>query len=105
MPTRDVVVGSRIGLHGRPAAVVVRTAAAQPVTIRIGMGGRLPVDASSIIAVLALGAHGGDTVTISAEGEGAEAALDAVAGVLAEDLDAEPAAEPNTEPNTEPAGA
>lgn len=91
MASRDVVVGSRIGLHGRPAAIVVKTAAAQGVTIKISTGERPPVDATSIIAVLALGAHGGDTVTISADGEGAEAALDALAEVLAKDLDAEPA--------------
>jgi len=89
MATRDIVVGSRIGLHGRPAAIVVKTAAAQPVRIRIGTATRPPVDASSIIAVLALGAHGGDTVTIEADGEGAEAALDALAEVIARDLDAE----------------
>ncbi|HWM05715.1 MAG TPA: HPr family phosphocarrier protein [Actinophytocola sp.] len=91
MPTREVVVGSRIGLHGRPAAIVVRTAAAQPVKVRISTGERPPVDASSIIAVLALGARGGDTVTIEADGDGAEAVLDAMAEVLAKDLDAEPA--------------
>ncbi len=88
MPTRDVVVGSRIGLHGRPAAIVVRTAAAQPVRVRISTGQRPPVDASSIIAVLALGAHGGDTVTVTADGDGADAALDAMVAVLAKDLDA-----------------
>ena len=89
MATRDVVIGSRIGLHGRPAALVVRTAAAQPVKIKIGKGDAAPVDASSIIAVLALGAHGGDTVTISADGEGADAALEVLAELLARDLDAE----------------
>lgn len=88
MPTRDVVVGSRIGLHGRPAAIVVKTAQAQPVTVRISVGERPPVDARSIIAVLSLGAHGGDTVTIEASGDGAEDALDAMADVLAKDLDA-----------------
>jgi phosphotransferase system HPr (HPr) family protein len=88
MPTRDVVVGSRIGLHGRPAAIVVKTAQAQPVTVRIGTGEKPPVDARSIIAVLSLGAHGGDTVTISADGDGADAALTAMAEVLEKDLDA-----------------
>jgi len=88
MPSRDVVVGSRIGLHGRPAAIVVKTAQAQSVTVRISVGDRPPVDASSIIAVLSLGAHGGDTVTIEASGDGAEDALDAMADVLAKDLDA-----------------
>jgi len=88
MPARDVVVGSRIGLHGRPAAIVVKTAQAQQVTVKISIGEKPPVDARSIIAVLALGAHGGDTVTIEADGEGADAALDAMAEVLAKDLDA-----------------
>jgi phosphotransferase system HPr (HPr) family protein len=88
MPTRDVVVGSRIGLHGRPAAIVVKTAQAQPVTVRISIGEKAPVDARSIIAVLALGAHGGDTVTIEASGDGADEALTAMAEVLEKDLDA-----------------
>jgi phosphocarrier protein HPr len=88
MPARDVVVGSRIGLHGRPAAIVVKTAQQQQVTVRISMAEKPPVDARSIIAVLALGAHGGDTVTIEADGEGADVALDAMAAVLEKDLDA-----------------
>jgi phosphocarrier protein HPr len=87
MPAREVVVGSRIGLHGRPAAIVVKTAQAQPVTVRISIAEKPPVDARSIISVLSLGAHGGDTVTISADGEGADAALDAMAEILAKDLD------------------
>ena len=91
MPSREIVIGSRIGLHGRPAAMVVRTAAAQPVTIRISKEGGKPVDASSILAVLALGARGGDTVTIEADGEGADAALDSLAELLVRDLDAETA--------------
>ncbi|EHR51774.1 phosphotransferase system HPr (HPr) family protein [Saccharomonospora marina XMU15] len=89
MPSRDVVVGSRIGLHGRPAAIVARTAAAQPVPVRIRVGQRPAVNAASVISVLALGATGGDTVTIEAEGEGAEQALDTMAALLAQDLDAE----------------
>jgi len=88
MPTRDVVVGSRIGLHGRPAAIVVKTAQAQAVTVKIATGEKAAVDARSIIAVLSLGAHGGDTVTISADGDGADVALAAMAEVLEQDLDA-----------------
>jgi phosphotransferase system HPr (HPr) family protein len=66
---------------------VVKTAQAQPVTVRISIAEKPPVDARSIISVLSLGAHGGDTVTISADGEGADAALDAMAEILAKDLD------------------
>jgi phosphotransferase system HPr (HPr) family protein len=88
MPSRDVVIGARIGLHGRPAALLVRTAAAQPVPVRIGKGGRV-VDAASILAVLALGARGGDTVTLEADGDGADEALTAIAELLVRDLDAD----------------
>ncbi len=89
MPAREVVVGSRIGLHGRPAKIVVQTAMAQKVTVRMSVPDKPPVDARSILAVLSLGAHGGDTVTIEADGDGADAALDAMAAVLAKDLDAD----------------
>jgi phosphocarrier protein HPr len=90
MPSREVVIGSRIGLHGRPAAMLVKTAAEQPVPVKISLAGRT-VDAGSILAVLALGAKGGDTVTVQADGDGADAALDAVAALLVRDLDAETA--------------
>lgn len=84
--TREVVVGSRVGLHARPAATVVKTATAQDVVVRLAKGGD-PVDARSLLSVLALGAEHGDTVTVSAEGEGAQAAVDAVADLVASDLD------------------
>ena len=90
MPSRQVVIGSRIGLHGRPAAMVVRTAAEQPVPIMISKDGA-PVNADSILSVLGLGARGGDVVTIAAEGDGADAALDTLAALLVRDLDAESA--------------
>lgn len=83
------MVGSRIGLHGRPAKIVVETAQAQRVTVRIAVRDKPPVDARSILAVLSLGARGGDTVTIEADGDGADAALDAMAAILAKDLDAD----------------
>lgn len=88
MPARDVVVGSRIGLHGRPAATVVKTAQTLGIPLRISKGDKAPVDATSIIAVLSLSAKGGETVTIEASGDGADAALDTMATLLAKDLDA-----------------
>jgi phosphocarrier protein HPr len=89
MPTREVILASRIGLHGRPAALLVRTAAAQPVPIRISRAGANPVDATSILAVLSLGARHGDPLTIEATGDGADSALDVIAALLIRDLDAE----------------
>jgi phosphocarrier protein HPr len=90
MAQRTVIVGSRVGLHARPAALFVKAVAAQPVKITIRKGDGAPVDARSILRVLALGARNGDTVVLEAEGEGADEALEAVAIVVAEDHD-EPA--------------
>jgi phosphocarrier protein HPr len=87
MAQREVIVGSRIGLHARPAAMFVRVATEQPVKITIRKGDGPPVDARSILRVLALGAKNGDTVVLEADGDGAEQALEAVATVVAEDHD------------------
>jgi phosphocarrier protein HPr len=87
MAQREVIVGSRIGLHARPAALFVKTATGQPVRITIRKGDGAPVDARSILRVLALGAKNGDTVTLEADGDGADEALEAVAIVVAEDHD------------------
>jgi len=58
-----------------------------PVTIELGDSG--PLDASSILTIMSLGATNGDVVTLRAEGEGAEEALAELAGLLETDLDAE----------------
>jgi phosphocarrier protein HPr len=83
---RDVVVGSRVGLHARPAALVAQAAAAQPVVVRIAKDGD-PVDARSLLSLIALGAKHGDTVTLHAEGDGADAAVGALAALITQDLD------------------
>ncbi len=88
MPERRVVVGSKVGLHARPAALFVQAAARQPVKVTIAKVGRSPVDARSILAVLALDVRGGEEVILAAEGEEAEAALDDLAAVVAADHDA-----------------
>jgi phosphocarrier protein HPr len=88
VPERTVVIASRVGLHARPAAVFVKAAAAQPVGVTIRKDDGLPVDATSILAVMTLGAEQGDEVTITAEGDGAEEALAALAALLETDLDA-----------------
>ena len=89
MPERRVVVGSKVGLHARPAALFVQAAAKQPVKVTISKDGRDPVDARSILAVLALDVRGGEEVVLAtADDEGAEAALDELATVVATDHDA-----------------
>jgi phosphocarrier protein len=88
MPERRVTVASKVGLHARPAALVAKAAAAQPVAVSIAKTGGAPVPAGSVLNLMTLGAGHGDEVVIAAEGEGAQAAVDAIAELVASDLDA-----------------
>ena len=76
-----VVLPPGVALHARPAGVFVKTAMrfAARITVR---NGEKQADAKSILAVLALGATGGTTLHLHAEGDDASAALQALAGSL-----------------------
>lgn len=92
MAERTATIASRVGLHARPASLFAEAAAAQPVEVTIGRKGDPAddaLDATSMLALMSLGASHGDTVVLRAEGEGAEAALDELVKVLETDLDAE----------------
>lgn len=84
MSTREAVVAATEGLHARPAATFVQAAKKCGVPVQISKGDKGPVPATSMLSVLGLGAHCGDTVVLSAEGEGAEEALDRLVAVLTE---------------------
>jgi phosphocarrier protein HPr len=66
-----------VALHARPAATFVKTALRFRSRVTVGLDGKV-ADAKSILAVLALGATGGTLLRLSAEGEDAPAALDAL---------------------------
>ncbi|WP_205326407.1 HPr family phosphocarrier protein [Glycomyces sp. YM15] len=87
MPERRVVIASNVGLHARPAKLFAKLAADQPAKVTIAKEGQEPVDARSLLMILTLDAKGGDEVVLSAEGEGAEASLDALATELQTDRD------------------
>jgi len=76
-----VALPSAVALHARPAANFVKTAMRFRSRVTIGVNGKT-ADAKSILAVLALGATGGTTLRLSAEGEDAPAALDALAACI-----------------------
>ncbi|GMA39775.1 HPr family phosphocarrier protein [Mobilicoccus caccae] len=89
MATRQVSIASSVGLHARPAALFVQEATATGLPVTIAKEGADPVDARSILAVMALGAKHGEQVTLEADGDGADAALDKLVALLSRDLDAE----------------
>jgi phosphocarrier protein len=88
MPQLTVTVGSRAGLHARPASLFVQAAARQPVPVRIAKPHGDPVDARSILLVLGLDVRSGDQVVLSADGEGADSVLAELATLVVQDLDA-----------------
>ena len=87
-----VTVGSSVGLHARPAALFVQAASKQPVPVTISKDGGDPVDARSILSVIALDARGGDEVVLRADGARADEALRELSELVAADHDSEPAA-------------
>lgn len=88
MAHRTVTIASSVGLHARPASLFVEQASASGLDVEIGRPGEDPVDATSILGVMALGAKHGEEVVLTAEGEGAEEALDGLVELLSTDLDA-----------------
>jgi phosphocarrier protein len=87
--TRTVRIGSSHGLHARPAKLFAQAAKEAGIPVTIAKDSGAPVNAASILGVIALGIEQGDYVTLTADGDGAEATLDSLADVLSTDHDAE----------------
>jgi phosphotransferase system HPr (HPr) family protein len=77
MTSIDVRIQDESGLHARPAATFVELANRFESRVEITnvSRGKGPVNAKSIISVLALGVRRGDDVRIAAEGDDAESAV------------------------------
>jgi phosphocarrier protein HPr len=86
---RQVTIGSKVGLHARPASLFAKAVKNAGVPVKIAKNGQPPVNAASLLSLLTLGAEFGEQVTLSAEGEGADAALDELAAMLGRELDAD----------------
>lgn len=62
------VLTDPMGIHARPAGLLVKEASQFASTIKLA-GNNKEVDAKRIMAVMSLGAKAGDTVRVIAEGE------------------------------------
>lgn len=85
MPERVVRVVPEAGLHARPASKFVETANRYESRVRVGPAAADAdglVDAASMLAVTGLAVDHGEEVRLVAEGDDADAALDALAEVL-----------------------
>ncbi|CUA94806.1 HPr family phosphocarrier protein [Thiomonas bhubaneswarensis] len=77
MPQRTIQVSNKLGLHARASAKLTKLAGQFSCDIFISKGSRR-VNAKSIMGVMMLAAGIGSTVTVDAEGDQADIALDAV---------------------------
>lgn len=83
MIERSVQIANRNGLHARPAAEIVKTAAKFKSEITI-VRDDLEVNGKSIMGVMMLAAEFGATLTIRAHGPDAQQAVDAIAELIAQ---------------------
>ena len=81
MPSRAVEVRNERGLHARASAKFVTIASQIDAAIEVEKDGN-KVCGTSIMGLMMLGAAKGDTIVISANGDGAEAAVDALAALV-----------------------
>ena len=84
----SVVIANKVGLHARPARLLVQTAAQYQAKVQVLRGDRM-ANAKSIVGVLKLGAVLGDTLILQAEGDDAEQAIHALAELVQRKFDEE----------------
>ena len=78
---RSVLIVNQRGLHARASMAFVTLATSQPVELTVEKDGS-SASGVSILDLMMLGAAKGDTITISAEGDGAEDAVQALAELV-----------------------
>ena len=87
MASKTVTVGSAVGLHARPAAIIAEAAGEYDDDILLSVEGNDEgVDAASPLLIMTLGAEKGATVTVTSDDEDA---VNAIAALIERDLDAE----------------
>ena len=85
MPSKTVIVGSAEGLHARPAGIIAEAAGKYDDDIEITFGDE-DADAASAMLIMALGAEKGASVIVASD---SAAAVDEIAALIEQDLDAE----------------
>src|SRR2546430_9865609 len=87
---RPLTITNKVGLHARPAALFVQTAARfKDTKIQVDKDGTVR-DAKSILRVLTLGVSQGTTIMVRAEGPQAAEAIAALSDLVDRDFGAEP---------------
>jgi len=86
MPSKTVTVGSSVGLHARPAALIAEAVSKSGVPVTLATPGGNAIDAGSPLMIMTLGAKQGTEVVVTSDDE---TVLGRIADMVATDLDAE----------------
>jgi phosphocarrier protein HPr len=86
MPSKTVTVGSAVGLHARPAALIAEAVSKSGVPVTLATPGGNAIDAGSPLMIMTLGAKKGAEVVVSSDDD---AVLGQIADLVEADLDAE----------------
>jgi phosphocarrier protein HPr len=78
---KTVVMGGKNGLHARPAALFVKAARKFRCEVTVSVG-TLQTNGKSIVGLMTLGIGGGTGVTIAADGDDAEQAVEELERLL-----------------------
>lgn len=81
MAQREFTIRNKLGIHARPAAQFVKMASRFSAEIRVEKDGE-EVDGKSIMGLMMLAAGHGSVITVAAEGDDADQALDALAELV-----------------------
>ena len=85
MQRANIILKNEVGLHARPAAMLVKCAAKFRSQVAVICGNR-SANAKSIISVLSLGAGSGDEITITAEGPDEAACIEGITDLVERDF-------------------
>ena len=86
MPSKELTISNKLGIHARPAAQFVKTASKFEADIRVEKDGE-EVDGKSIMGLMMLAAGHGSVVNVTAEGTDAENALKALEDLVGQNFE------------------
>lgn len=81
MITQEIKITNRLGLHARPAAMLVQTASAFSCDIKISKD-QVQVNAKSIMGVLMLAAEYGSSLSLQCDGSDEKQAAQAIVALF-----------------------
>ncbi len=89
MVEKQVVIANRLGIHARPATLLVKAAAKFTAEIYLSKGETRRINGKSIMGVMMLAAEQGSEVLIEADGSDASLAVESLAQLLQSDFEEE----------------